>query len=380
MKRFVGIIMATAALATGAERLYFNDLEAPESLKDLANIETALKSSLPKARAATVCLELGPEKGSGSGVIISEDGLILSAAHVTGGVGRHIEAVMEDGTRYPVKTLGLISTSDAALAKIEGEGPFPYVEMDKELGTRLGDWVMSLGHSGGFDKDRGLVVRLGRIVRMANRTWQSDGTLIGGDSGGPLFNLRGQLIGIHSRVGQTKGENMHVPLEEFLDNWDVMMSEKFVGEGPFAQRLKGRLGIRLEDDSTVIREVVEESPAARAGLEEGDVILSADGTEIEDIEQLKAVVTARYEGERIQVAYRREGEERTTEVQLGGLEEKMPQLPFSMPKEDSGEEDSEGDEPEEADEQDESSETSPEEPSTETPGEVAPEAANDQES
>ena len=182
------------------ERHYFNDLPAPESVEDLINIENTLKSNLSKTRAATVCLELGEEKGSGSGVIVSADGLVLTAAHVSGGINRTIEAVMEDGTRYPVRTIGLISNTDAAMAQIEGDGPFPFVEVDRDNTTQLGDWVMSLGHSGGFDEDRGVVVRLGRVVRMAQRTWQTDGTLIGGDSGGPLFDLHGRLIGIHSRI------------------------------------------------------------------------------------------------------------------------------------------------------------------------------------
>ena len=201
------------------ERLYFNDLKAPESIEDLENIQNALQAVLCNARAATVCLELGEEMGSGSGVIVSADGLILTAAHVSGGVDRTIEAVMEDGTRYPVRTLGLLSNTDAAMAKIEGEGPFPFVEIDRENRSVLGDWVMALGHAGGFDQERGLVVRLGRIVKLAQYTIQTDGTLIGGDSGGPLFDLHGRLIGIHSRVGQEKAENRHVMIDEFLNNW-----------------------------------------------------------------------------------------------------------------------------------------------------------------
>ena len=150
--RLFAVLLALSPSWGSAEvaRHYFNDLPAPETVEDLVNIENALKSNLPQTRAATVCLELGEEKGSGSGVIVSPDGLVLTAAHVSGGVNRTIEAVMEDGTRYPVRTLGLISNTDAAMAQIEGEGPFPYVEIDRENSTLLGDWVMSLGHSGGF--------------------------------------------------------------------------------------------------------------------------------------------------------------------------------------------------------------------------------------
>ncbi|GHC64252.1 hypothetical protein GCM10007100_34940 [Roseibacillus persicicus] len=309
---------------SGADRHYFNDLDAPESVEDLVNIETALKSVLPSTRAATVCLELGEEKGSGSGVIVSPDGLILTAAHVSGGVNRTIEAVMEDGTRYPVRTLGLISNTDAAMAQIEGEGPFPYVEVDRENETMLGDWVMALGHSGGFDLERGVVVRLGRVVRMAQRTWQTDGTLIGGDSGGPLFDLQGRLIGIHSRVGKVKLENLHVPMSDFVENWDRMLNEEFVGDGPFATRLPGYLGVQLEKDEesgeVSIAEVMADEAAEKAGLQKGDILLKVGEEGFEDVEGLQGLLKEKSEGDVISLTYRRDDEEQTVELKLGGRE------------------------------------------------------------
>ena len=210
------------------------------------------------------------------------------------------------------------------MARIEGEGPFPYVEIDREDSTVLGDWVMSLGHSGGFDEERGVVVRLGRLVRMAQRTWQSDGTLIGGDSGGPLFDLHGRLIGIHSRVGKVKGENMHVPMSNFLQNWEKMLAGEFVGEGPFAQRLKGFLGVQLKEDAegggVSNTEVVEGQAAAQAGLQAGDFLLQIDGEDIVDIEGLKAKLQEKTEGQSIALTYKRDEEEQELELKLGGHE------------------------------------------------------------
>ncbi len=307
-----------------SERHYFNDLRAPESVEDLLNIERALKAQLPVTRAATVCLELGEEKGSGSGVIVSANGLILTAAHVSGGVNRTIEAVMEDGTRYPVRTLGLISDTDAAMAQIEGEGPFPFVEIDRENSTLLGDWIMSLGHSGGFDEERGVVVRLGRLVRMASRTWQTDGDLIGGDSGGPLFDLHGKLIGIHSRVGKVKGESLHVPMSNFLENWDELLGSQFVGRGPFAQRLSGYLGVKIEEDEesgeVSITEVLEGQAAERGGLQAGDVLLSLGEEELKGSEDLVTRLKKKTEGDTVVLGYRRDGEEGEVELKLGGHE------------------------------------------------------------
>lgn len=317
--------MGHPAGVAGEERHYFNDLAAPESVEDLLNIERALQTVLPQARAATVCLELGAEKGSGSGVIVSPDGLVLTAAHVTGGVNRTIEAVMEDGTRYPVRTLGLLSNTDAAMAQIEGEGPFPFVEIERDGRTRLGDWVMSLGHSGGYDEERGMVVRLGRLVRMATHTWQTDGTLIGGDSGGPLFDLHGRLIGIHSRVGKEKLENLHVPMSEFLASWEKMRDGEFVGDGPFTQKLSGYLGVRLEEvedeaGGVVILEVIAGQAADAAGLLAGDQLLEVDGVAVEGISGLQTLLKEKSEGEAVELKYRRGSEEKILKLKLGGRE------------------------------------------------------------
>ncbi|MEI8180941.1 cation diffusion facilitator family transporter, partial [Aestuariivirga sp.] len=117
-------------------------------------------------------------------------------------------------------SLGVVADCDAAMIQITDKEKFPFVGIERNDSTRLGDWVFSLGHSGGFDLERGSVVRLGRLVGIKENTFQSDCTLIGGDSGGPLFNLQGQLIGIHSRVGTNLPMNMHVPMSVFLKHWD----------------------------------------------------------------------------------------------------------------------------------------------------------------
>ena len=199
LRKAIYVFLGMLSTQASADRLYFNDLSTPKSLDDLRAIQEAMQSNLSRAREATVCLQIG--EGSGSGVIVSPEGLVLTAAHVTGGVGEEVKVVMEDGTEYQGVSLGLNAKTDAAMLKIIDSGPFPFVEYDKVDATKLGDWVFSLGHSGGFDKARGINVRIGRLVREAETTIQSDCMLIGGDSGGPLFDMTGKVIGIHSRVG-----------------------------------------------------------------------------------------------------------------------------------------------------------------------------------
>jgi serine protease Do len=302
-------------------REYVNDLKAPENRKDLETIQKAVELTLPKARAATVCIEI--KDGSGTGVIVSEDGLVLTAAHVATGVKKKVTVILEDGTRLKAETLGLLADKDAAMIRILDKGTYPFVEMEREDTTRLGDWVFSLGHSGGFDKDRGSVVRLGRLVRIANSTFQSDCMLIGGDSGGPLFDLSGKLIGIHSRVGQQLQVNMHVPMSEYIANWEGMSKGEFIGEGPYAQKSEkgnGFLGLATEarpGGGLRITKVGSKSPAEEAGIKEGDVLLKLNGQALERREQMQDLLKEMSAGDELTLETERDGKSKTHTLELG---------------------------------------------------------------
>jgi serine protease Do len=317
------LTLAVLTLAAPAQegRLYVNDKKAPDSRKDLEALQNSLTQALPKARSATVCIDL--DEGTGSGVIVSADGLILTAAHVSTGVRKKVTVILEDGTKLRGRTLGLVADTDAAMIQIEDEGTYPFVEIDRAESARLGDWVFSLGHSGGFDKERGSVVRLGRLVRIANSTFQSDGTLIGGDSGGPLFDICGKLIGIHSRVGQQLQSNMHVPMSEYVTNWEDMMKSEFIGEGPFATKpVKGSgfLGLATEarpEGGLRVTKVGSKSPSEEAGIEDGDVLLKLNETVLETREQMQGLLKEMAAGDEITLEITRDGKAKTLTLNLG---------------------------------------------------------------
>ena len=303
------------------ERLYVNDKKAPETRKDLEALQAALVKALPQARAATVCIEIG--EGSGSGVIVSADGLILTAAHVTTGVKKKVTVVLEDGTHLKAETLGLVAETDAAMMRITEKGTYPFVEIDRSNSTRLGDWVFALGHAGGFDKSRGSVVRFGRLVRIAGATFQSDCILIGGDSGGPLFDLTGKLVGIHSRVGVQTQVNMHVPMSEFVNNWDGLVKGEFIGEGPFAAKpVKGNGFLGLATDARPegglrVTKVGNKSPAQEAGVKEGDVLLKLNETPLEKREQFQELLKEMSAGDELTLELERDGKKQTLTFKLG---------------------------------------------------------------
>ncbi|MFC5051663.1 S1C family serine protease [Rubritalea spongiae] len=301
-----------------------NDKRFPESRQDLIAIQSSLVEHLEKAREATVCIKL--KQGSGSGVIVSADGLVLTAAHVAGGVNRRLTVVLEDGTEYEAKSLGVNADNDAAMLQIEGQEDLPYVEIEKKRDslkpeTELGDWVFSLGHSGGYDKERGSVVRLGRMVRVAKSTVQSDCKLIGGDSGGPLFDMNGTLIGIHSRVGRVLEQNMHVPIQVFHKYWGALSAGEFIGSGPFAEKPvpgTGFLGLAVEEveGGLEVSRVEPKQPAQVAGIEVGDLLLELDGVELQSSSDLKELMAKRSAGDLVEVSYSRDGEVVVEEITL----------------------------------------------------------------
>lgn len=313
-------LLAWGATAEAA-RPYVNDKKAPENRKDLEAIQTALTQSLAKARSATVCIELG--EGSGSGVIVSEDGLILTAAHVSSGVNKDLTVILEDGRKFKAVSLGVVADCDAAMVRITDKEKFPFTEIERDDSTRLGDWVFALGHSGGFNQERGSVVRLGRLVRTSENTIQSDCTLIGGDSGGPLFNLQGQLIGIHSRVGVWMGIDMHVPIRIFLKNWDGLLKSEFIGEGPFVKKPekgKGFLGLATEarkDGGLSVTKVGKDTPAEKADFKEGDVLLKLNGTDLTTREQFQDLLKEMAEGDPLEFEALRDGKPLTFKLKLG---------------------------------------------------------------
>ena len=323
MKEWALVILLMCGFAIpgwAEDDLSFNDQEVPSSLDDFRQIQRALQSHLPKARAATVCLKL--ENGSGSGVIVSAEGLILTAAHVTGGVGKEMTVIMEDGTQYRGVSLGLQSETDAAMFQIIDDGPFPFVSYDQEDTTKLGDWLFALGHSGGFDQSRGINVRVGRLVRDAESTIQSDCMLIGGDSGGPLFNMNGEVVGIHSRVGGSKEESMHVPLREFQRNWEQLLGEEFIGEGPFAQKGvpgTGFLGVLVEpdsDDGLKVIEVWENSVAQQTGILVGDHLIDLAGEKL-TAELFREEMRRRCAGDVIELQWKSGDQIKKQKIQLG---------------------------------------------------------------
>jgi serine protease Do len=171
-------------------------------------MERHVKEIVPRLSPAVVAVQIG--ETTGSGVVVSEDGVVLTAAHVCDEPNRNVHFIFPDGRTAHGKTLGTNHEIDAGMMQITEHGPWPHVEMGDLDQAGLGDWVLTLGHPGGFDPERSMVLRR-RIIRLAPRHSKPTAPQLY-DSGGPPFDMHGRVIGIHSRISDSTAENFHAPV------------------------------------------------------------------------------------------------------------------------------------------------------------------------
>jgi serine protease Do len=215
------LLLAVLVLAPGPVYAQEKPLPAlitrPKNADDLRAIEAQVKQVVAKVLPSVVGVRIGA--GQGSGVIVSEDGLILTAGHVINRPNLDAAVLFPDGRTAKAKTLGLYKSADAGLMKITDQGKWPFLEKGKSADLLPGTWCIALGHPFGFLEGRPPVVRIGRILQAKDSMIQTDCPLIAGDSGGPLFDLAGRVIGINSRIGGPTSMNFHVAVDVFTENW-----------------------------------------------------------------------------------------------------------------------------------------------------------------
>lgn len=343
-------------------------LAAPGMAETLQQRQSKVMDVVAKVGPAVVAIT-GTSKegmmGSGSGVIVSKDGLILTAGHVLAATGAELLITLPGGREVKAKSLGRDMNRDAALAQITEPGEYPYVEMAPGDSAEAGEWVLALGHPGGYDPQRGAPLRVGRLWETDTKAYfRSDCTVSGGDSGGPLFDLEGRVIGIHSSISQNLSENRHVPIGVFAEDMERLkqgevwgrlsnlmpgMREPKESEEPKARPrarenerqerrmprvepapapapTKGKvfLGVQLEPApegaGALVVEVADGSPAAKAGLELEDVILKVENETVRETGDVVSKVRASKPGDKLKLSVRRNGTVKEIEVTLGAAD------------------------------------------------------------
>ena len=298
--------------------------ELPQSIDDLRAFETHVRQLVKRLKPATVGIQMA--NAQGSGVIVTPDGYVLTAAHVIQSPNQECVVRLPDGTSVAARTLGMHHPLDYGLLKIVEEsedGDWPYLDVGESSSLNNGQWVVAIGHPGGFDEKRGPVVRVGRIRSNQTNELRSDCTLVGGDSGGPLFDMDGYVVGIHSKIGSTLSTNMHVPVDLFSLNWDDLEKSKETGRAggqrtvrPVSSRTLGFSYSTLRERIRVVR-VREDSNAAEAGLQRGDLIQKVNGKEVSDRSEVEAAIVAAFESDSeapIKFSITRDNETLTIEI------------------------------------------------------------------
>jgi len=268
----------------------------------------------------------------GSGFVISADGFIVTNNHVIEGADQ-IEIEFFGGNRLEAKLVGADAKTDIALLKVESPEPLPFVAFGNSDTMRVGDWVMAMGNplGQGFSVSAGIVSARGRELSGTYDDFlQTDAAINKGNSGGPLFNMDGQVVGVNTAILSPTGGSIGIGFS-MASNVVTKVVDQLK---EFGETRRGWLGVRIQDVTPDVAEAmgltaatgalitdVPDGPAKDAGLLAGDVILSFNGAEIKDVRDLTRNVADSPIGEDVPVVVLRSGAEETVQVKLGRREE-----------------------------------------------------------
>ena len=268
----------------------------------------------------------------GSGFLISEDGFVVTNNHVVSGE-ESVTVILDDGSEYSAKVVGTDDKTDLALLKIEDNGrDFTYVKFS-EAEPRVGDWVVAVGNPFGLGGTvtAGIISAHGRQIGAGpyDDFLQIDAAVNRGNSGGPAFNFRGEVVGVNTAIFSPSGGNVGIafaiPASTAEDVIDDLQSEGQVVRGWLGVQIQGingeianSLGLDSEGGA-LVADVVSGAPAEAAGLKVGDAILSVDGSPVADSRDLSLRIARVKPGETVTVAIWRDGAKQDIDVTLGTL-------------------------------------------------------------
>jgi serine protease Do len=263
-------------------------------------------------------------QGAGSGFIIEPSGIIVTNGHVVGNATR-VVVTTQDGTEYPARVMGVDDLTDLALVKITARAPLAAVSLGRSAQMRVGQWVMAAGNPFGLGGSvtAGIVSARGRDIGAGpfDDFIQTDAPINPGNSGGPLFNMAGEVIGINTAIyspsGASAGIGFAVPsdlargvIEALIRGGRVERGWLGVSVADAEEQGRGRRG-------AVIMGVERNSPAARAGLRQGDLVTALNGETVTTSRALVRGVAVLPPGETVRLTLQRGGRQQEIAVQIG---------------------------------------------------------------
>jgi serine protease Do len=275
-------------------------------------------------------------KGLGTGMLMDDKGYILTNNHVAGGATK-IEVVLADGDRYPAKLVGADPKTDIAVIRIQAKDPLPHVVFGNSDAMKVGQWVIAIGHPRGLFQTvtQGIVSAKHRTGIMEPSSYQdflqTDAAINPGNSGGPLLNLQGEVIGVNSAIESTSGGFQGIGFA-IPTNMALYVARQLIAYGEVK---RGWLGISIQDltpqlaasfgiqkvKGALVSNVVQGSPADKAGLQRGDVVIRFQGKEIAEAASLRNDVATTPVGTEASLTILRNGREEEKKVTIGSLKE-----------------------------------------------------------
>ena len=276
----------------------------------------------------------GPMRGVGSGFILSADGIILTNAHVVDDADE-VTVKLTDKREFTAKVLGVDKTTDIAVLKI-GAKNLPTVKIGDPAAIKVGQWVVAIGSPYGFENTvtSGIVSAKARALPEDSYVpfIQTDAAVNPGNSGGPLFDLKGEVIGINSQIfsrsGGFQGLAFAIPIDVAMQVKDQIVQTGHVSHGRLGitiqevnQALASNFGLK-SPGGALVSSVEKDSPGAKAGLEPGDVILKFEGKEISRSSDLPPLVASVKPGSKVALEVWRNGHEKQLTATIGVLQDK----------------------------------------------------------
>jgi serine protease Do len=355
-RRLAGLVLGVALGCGHPEAARPAGLEAAQA--DLQRLSQAFRAVCRQAQPAVVLVtttrrepaadagrpDLQPpsppdeEDGLGSGILVSADGYVLSNHHVVEGAGS-IRVTLADHRAFPAVIVGADSLVDIAVLKIEVAG-VPCLQLARSRQLRIGDWVLALGHPLGMGPTltHGIVCALGSPADLISDRYGiesfilTDAVINPGSSGGPLLDLHGEVVGINTaistRTGYFMGYGLAIPvdlarkaLDDILAYGRVRRGYLGIGMSAVTQELLGAKDLQLAAGGGLLLTVAADSPAARAGLRDGDVLLRVAGQEVAQPNQVQAMIYELAPGQLVTLQLQRGGRPFEAEVVLGERED-----------------------------------------------------------
>jgi serine protease Do len=270
----------------------------------------------------------------GSGFVIDASGIVITNNHVIG-EANDITVNFNDGTKLKAEVVGRDAKTDIAVLRVKPDKPLKAVKFGDDQAAKVGDWVIAIGNPFGFDSSvsAGIVSARNRRINSGpyDNFIQTDAAINRGNSGGPLFNMKGEVIGINTAIispsGGSIGIGFAVPASTATGVIDQLRN--------FGETRRGWLGVRIQEVDDGIAETLglgkvrgalvagvdDKGPAKPAGIEAGDVIIKFDGKDVRDSRELPRIVAASPVGKAVPVIIVRKGKEETRQVTLGRLED-----------------------------------------------------------